>query len=623
LGEHIRRELEDAAMNDETLSLLKVNDYFRGVSDEALQEVLSFARMRSFAAGEIVHEADQPFVTVDFILRGRLKCVKVDSQGRESLFRMVERGDQLGMMAGALQEPIPVRVFSLEPTTVLEIDYAQAMELTLKYPDLRSSWLKNYAGSLRKHFFGTTTRRAPMMLALIHESPASRQTAQGLIRRLVEVGENLAMFSDSDEQSDHPEVRFLSLNSGGRPLELAEIREQAAAWHDATRIVFDVHSRERVEQLLQLVDRAVYFVPASESESALSRLRLLEVKNRGWREKLCIAWLLEEGRIVAPAVPDMYELISRDFKIAETPARSPWGRSLGCGLERLVHDLRGIRIGVALGGGAARGMSHLGVLKALEDSGIVVDLIAGTSAGALTGVVYSSGLEGAYCANQFSNDLRPSWLYRRLPKGSYWYLLVKYRRGRFDPMLRRYLHDWRLEQLALPCLSVTVDLVSGQPVVREKGDAVHAILESINLPVLSIPICRNGQALIDGGLINNIPADALVAAGCNFVIAVSVTAKMEKEFCDITPGSPNPPRKRPSMMQTLFRSLLVQNHNLNAFGVQPADVVIEPDVTAFGLSEFMRSKELATVGEAAALEQIPKIKQLLTRLDPMLFRFGP
>ena len=135
--------------------------------------------------------------------------------------------------------------------------------------------------------------------------------------------------------------------------------------------------------------------------------------------------------------------------------------------------------------------------------------------------------------------------------------------------------------MPVPCLSVTVDLVSGNSVVRERGDAVHAVLESINLPVLSVPIVRDGQALIDGGLVNNIPADVLVSMGCNFVIAVSVTAKMEKEFCDITPDRTTAPRKKPGIVQTLLRSLLVQNHSLNAIGVQPADVVIEPDVTGF------------------------------------------
>jgi predicted acylesterase/phospholipase RssA len=329
---------------------------------------------------------------------------------------------------------------------------------------------------------------------------------------------------------------------------------------------------------------------------------------------------LDPGSPVVPPTPQLGEFVLRDFKIYEGPVELPWGRSLANGLERLIHDLRGVRIGVALGGGAARGMSHLGVLKALEESGIVVDMLAGTSAGAMTGITYASGFDCDYAASQFAADLRPSWLFRRVPQGNYWYLLNKYRRGLFDPMLRKYLRDWRLEQLALPCLSVTLDLVGGNPVIRDRGDAVSAILESINLPVLSMPICRDGQALVDGGLVNNIPADVLVARGCNFVIAVSVTARMERQFCDITPEAPTPTRSKPTVMRTLLRSLLVQNHSLNAIGVQPADVVIEPDVTRFDLTEFVRAKEFSAIGEAAARERIPRIQELLTRLDPQLFR---
>jgi predicted acylesterase/phospholipase RssA len=226
-----------------------------------------------------------------------------------------------------------------------------------------------------------------------------------------------------------------------------------------------------------------------------------------------------------------------------------------------------------------------------------------------------------YLAGQFANELRPSWIFRCLPNGNQWYLLYKYRRRQFDPMLRKYLDDLRLEQLAVPCLSVTVDLVGGTSVVRERGDAVGAVLESINLPVLSVPIVREGQALVDGGPVNNIPADVLVSMGCNFVIAVSVTAKMERVFCDIAPQMPARRGLKPGVVQTLLRSLLVQNYSLNAFGVRPADVVIEPDVTGFDLTEFMRAKDLATIGEAAAIEQIPRIRQLLSRLDPKLF--GP
>jgi predicted acylesterase/phospholipase RssA len=264
-------------------------------------------------------------------------------------------------------------------------------------------------------------------------------------------------------------------------------------------------------------------------------------------------------------------------------------------------------------------MAHLGVLKALEESGIVVDMIAGTSAGAMTGVLYAAGLDVDYVTNGFVEDLKPGWPFRMIPSGNHWYLLYKYRRGHFDRMLRKYLSDWTLEQLPLPVRSVTVDLVSGNTVVRDRGDAVNSILESINLPVFSKPISRDGRALVDGGLVNNIPADVLVRSGCNFVIAVSVTARLEPEFARNRPDTPTSKMASASILQTILRSYVVQSVNMHSFGVQPADVVIEPDATGVDLSEFSRTRELATIGEEAVLEVMPKIKSLLAQLDGQLF----
>jgi len=609
-------------MSDDIIPLLKVHEYFRGVCDDALQHVVRHAQVTHHAAGSIVHEANVLLTRVGFVLRGRLKAVRVDSRGVESLFRMIERGEQFGMMIGALAEPVPVRIIALESTTLLSLDYDQALELTLAHRDLRRLWLKTHAASFRKQFLDAAPKRGPMLLALIHESGNTRRAAERLIDRLHGLGEKLAVFSDVDQWRGRPNLRFRSFQDNGRKLERDEIRRQVAEWQDANRVIFDIRADlkpERVVQALELVDRAVYFVPAAASDPAIRRLQTLDVLGRGWRDKISMAWLLENGSPVAPAVPNLHDFACRDFKIVEAPSQVPLGRSVAAGLERLVHDLRGVRIGVALGGGAARGMAHLGVLKALEQNGIVVDMIAGTSSGAMTGVAYASGLDCDYTAGCFATDLRPGWIFRRLPQGGHWYLLYKFRLGHFDGMLRRYFHDWKLEQLGIPCRSVTVDLVSGQLVVRERGDAVQAILESINLPVLSVPICKHREILVDGGLVNNTPADVLVSMGCNLVIAVSVTAKLEKRFCDITPESTGPAAKRPTVVQTLLRSLVVQNHNLNALGVQPADAVIEPDVTGFDLAEFVRAKELAAIGEAAALEQIPNIQQLLTRLDPQLF----
>lgn len=612
-------------MSDDVLELLRSHEYFSGVSDDTLREVVSLAQVSNYAAGAVVHQLDEPLTSICFVLRGRLKAVRVDARGEEHFFRMIPRGEQYGIMLGSLGEALPVRVFALEPSMVLSVAHEQGMELMFQHAALRRQWLRTYAGSMRQHFFATTAKRAPGLLAVLHESPATRHVARQLIQRLQGLGEEVCVLSDADAWRPMPKLRFRSLSDGDRPLDATELRRQVADWQQANRIVFDLLATQDHERAVQsmIADRVLVFVRPGEIESALQRLRSLDVTARGWRDKISIVWVLDEGCHVAPAVPELRDVSCREFSISESRLSSPWGQVLSNGMERLVHYLRGVRVGVALGGGAARGMSHLGVLKALERNGIVVDMIAGTSAGAMTGALYCSGLDCDYSARQFAADLKLPWLFRRLPSGGYWYLLYKYRRGQFDPMLRKYLADWKLEQLPLPCVAVSVDLVGGQAVVRDRGDAVHAVLESINLPGLSSPICRNGQALVDGGLVNNIPADVLAAQGCNFVIAVSVTAKIERQFGANQPDTPTPRMRIPSTLQTLLRSLQVQNYNLNAIGVQPAEVTIEPDVTGFDLSEFMRAQELAAVGEQAALQQIPKIKQLLARLDPELFRLDP
>ncbi|HEX4590545.1 MAG TPA: Crp/Fnr family transcriptional regulator, partial [Gemmataceae bacterium] len=198
-------------MSDEVITLLKVHEYFRGVCDEALREVAGAARFTHHPAGAVVHEANAPLSTVGFVLRGRLKALRVDPRGKESFLRMIERGEQFGMMVGAVAEPVPIRVIALESSTVLGLDFEQAIELTFQYPDLRRLWLTTFAGSLRKHFFGAAPRRTPMILALIHESPAARGVAGRLVDRLRAVGERVAVFSDSDAWRSMPDVRFRSL----------------------------------------------------------------------------------------------------------------------------------------------------------------------------------------------------------------------------------------------------------------------------------------------------------------------------------------------------------------------------------------------------------------------------
>ena len=202
---------------------------------------------------------------------------------------------QYGIMLGGLGESIPVRIFALEPSTILSLDHEKSMELML-HPDLRRQWLQTYARSLRRRFFEPTSARVPKLLAMLHESPATRNLAQEIIGRLQGLGEAVSVLSDAESWRSIPDVGFRSLLDGNRLIEVAEIRRQIAEWNQAKRIVVDVTAAQNLDWavLLRPADCALVFIRPREISSAIERLRALDLASQGWRDKIAIVWLLEE-----------------------------------------------------------------------------------------------------------------------------------------------------------------------------------------------------------------------------------------------------------------------------------------------------------------------------------------
>ena len=610
------------SVTNDKLLLFRSHECSRGLSDEALREICDAAELVQLDSGDYLHHANQAVTSVYLVVHGRLKQSIVDMHGHVLLQRFLRRGSQFGALGAAQADPVPVDVIAVEPTAVLKLDFETTLRFTRKHATFGLNLTRSISSMVRQVLLSDRSPKKPSLVTVFHSSPASRPLTQRLIRRLLELGETPCVMSDRADCESIEGVSFQSIMKNGEYLSREEIRRQINLWSDSGRIFMDVDAAldpVNASLLVEFSERVIWCSSPADVETSVYRLKAIEARAPGWRDKINLVWMLESDSWVAPPSTELRGLVERDFKISFSEPQRNQGRTLLDGFERLVHHLRGVHVGIALGGGGARGMAHLGVLKALEKSGIVFDMIAGTSAGAMTGILYAAGLDADYLAEVFSKDLKPAWPFRLMPHGNDWHLLYKYRRGHFNRMLRKYLSDWTLEQLPVPVQSVTVDLVTGRPVVRDRGDAVDSILESINIPGFSRPIIRSGQALVDGGLVNNIPADVLVKSGCNFVIAVSVTAKLEAEFSKNRPDTPTSEMTPVSTLQTVMRSYVVQCMNMTSVGVQPADVVIEPDATGVGLSEFSRTNDLAAVGEEATLEAIPNIKSLLSHLDGQLF----
>jgi len=225
------------------------------------------------------------------------------------------------------------------------------------------------------------------------------------------------------------------------------------------------------------------------------------------------------------------------------------------------------------------------------------------------GLAYGGGWRPDVALEELQRVLTPARLFRVLPGGLRWYLWSNFRRAAWDAMLRPYLGETRLQQLPIPLSVLAVDLIRGTQVVRDHGDAIHAVMESINLPYLARPIMRDGMALVDGGVLNNLPADILPERGADFVVGIDVVAKLPPDF-----GGPTG-LKRPGILETLLRVTEVQAFGNSALRGNSIDLLITPDTSAWQFADFSRAKELAAAGERAAQEALPQLKQLLLELE--------
>jgi predicted acylesterase/phospholipase RssA/CRP-like cAMP-binding protein len=597
-------------------------EWARQLNEEVVQEIASSAEFVQFQVGQIVIELDSEIDHVYFVISGRLEGVLFDRLGKVLRRDILWRGSVVGLFSVLLPDRSHLQVEALEPTTVVRLTLDELLRLAGKHREFQLTMFRVSANIVKQLVLVDRELPKPAVVGLFHHSPASRPLARQLVQRLRELDESPCVTGDDERFRPDNGLPYKLLFENGKFVGPEEMKQLLKEWAAHGRLLLDLradHSSDDLTRLINYSDIVLWCLEPRDVDAAVRTLKALQQSSPRLREKVRIVWILSHDESAPPHVPELCELSARDFKIFSGQPKPNQGKLLKQGVEQIIHHLRGVQIGLALGGGAARGMAHLGVLKALQQHGIYVDMLAGTSAGAMTGTIYASGMDPEYTTQCFKKDLLPSWFFRQLPGSGYWYLLYKYRRNQFEPMLRKYLDKLHMEQLLIPTFTIAVDLVDGIPLVRDTGDAVHNILESINLPPLSLPIIRAEQAVVDGGLLNNVPANVLVAKGCNFVIASTVSAKIEKDFLGIRSKKTRGVSKFFSTIQVIMRQNMIQSYSMNSVGVEPADFVIAPDVTAFDLSEFTRADEMAVIGENATNASVSQLKSMLSKLDTKLF----
>ena len=249
------------------------------------------------------------------------------------------------------------------------------------------------------------------------------------------------------------------------------------------------------------------------------------------------------------------------------------------------------RIGLALGGGAARGFAHVGVIQVLEEAGVRPDLVVGTSAGSLVAALYASGRNGQQL-QQVAETMEEAAF-------ADWTLPIFNRGMLRGEALARYVNTHvsskLIEQMPLPLGIVATDLNSGAGVLFQRGDTGTAVRASSAVPALFLPVKIGNQEFVDGGLVSPTPVRYVRRMGAELVIAVDISSAPEGNPA----GDP---------IQILLQTFAIMGKSINSYELRDADIVVRPALVGVGSADFTARRRAIEAGRAAMQALLPQLK---------------
>jgi NTE family protein len=255
------------------------------------------------------------------------------------------------------------------------------------------------------------------------------------------------------------------------------------------------------------------------------------------------------------------------------------------------------RIGLALGGGAARGFAHVGVIQVLEDAGIRPQFVVGTSAGSLVAALYASGMQ--------ATELKKTAISMQEAAITDWLLPIFNRGALKGDALAQYVNQQvqgrSIENMSLPLGIVATDLRTGEAVVFRRGNTGTAVRASSAVPGVFLPVKIGDREYVDGGLVAPVPVQQARQMGANFVIAVDISSDPQSgETGDV--------------FKILLQTFTIMGRSINALALRQADLVVRPSLNGVGSADFTSRERSIELGRQAMLAALPLLRQKLAEL---------
>ena len=251
-----------------------------------------------------------------------------------------------------------------------------------------------------------------------------------------------------------------------------------------------------------------------------------------------------------------------------------------------------LKIGLALGGGAFRGLAHIGVLQVMEEYGVPIHMIAGTSMGALVGGVYCSGMNMHLVERYVYTIEERDLIDMTIPRTGF------IAGQRIELLIKTLTGNRSFQDLKIPFAAVAADVEKGQPVVLTEGKVYEAIRASISIPGVFKPVMWDGRMLVDGGIVARVPTDTVRDMGADFVISVDVGYHGGETKCD-------------GIVSIMMQAFAVMEWHIIKERVNTSDINIVPALGHINMASIAQAEETIEIGRQAARAQIPGILQAL------------
>lgn len=578
------------------------------LGDDEVEQILAACRPQRIPGGQVICQQGEPGDSMYILLRGRVRIDVADGPRGKRLLNYLGPGDHFGEMSLLVGGTRAASVAAVVETEVLELKRQSFERLLTRVPRFGANLSRSLGEWLQGQISGKR-HCEPMQIAIVRGSAMARGIASQLTSAVTAQRGRLHVLSD---QQPHASSSHWKVLPADEAFQRTLLREQANLAATQARVLIDIDSALATPRLLMQHELVWWFVESEPQAvaTAMAQIRQLVAAAPQLVSRIQVVEMARLADRLPAATKRSFQLAQPSLRIQVRERRENF-EVVPRDLARLTRLMRGIQLGIALGGGGARGMAHLGVLEVCEREGIYFDRVAGTSAGAIVAAAYAAGIPLDRVREVFSRELTPPRSISWLPKCPQWYLLGLFRLGLAEGKLRKYLHDDTFEQLLVPAQLVTVDLISGEPRIRNRGDVVSAVLESINHPVFGRPILRNGEALVDGGVLMNLPVTALREANVDFSVAVDVSKQLAANFGGNTPQTPTPRMRQPGYINTLLRVTDVELKNLATLHGAQCDFLIAPNTSAFPFDDFSQCDGLVEAGRQAAEQAIPSLKRAL------------